>query len=125
MTPVARPADEVQADEWVGFPGGELEGKRPKAMCPACRDALKWEAAGGSGGPATVRQRRATRPLCFQCYRAELDRDRALRAAGVLDTASEARFQFQLPFEPVNRGRLEMLKVERAGARAVDREGVG
>ena len=23
------------ADDWVTFPGGELEGKRPKAVCPA------------------------------------------------------------------------------------------
>jgi hypothetical protein len=56
--------------------------------------------------------------VCFQCYRAELDRERALRAAGVLDTASEARFQSQLPFEPVNTPRLEMLKLERAEVRA-------
>jgi hypothetical protein len=56
--------------------------------------------------------------LCFQCYRADLDRHRALRAAGDLDTTSEERFQFQLPLEPVDRGRLERLKAERAGARA-------
>jgi hypothetical protein len=58
-----------------------------------------------------------TRPLCFQCYRTEIDRQRALRAAGRFDTGSEARFQAALPFEPVNRARLEMLKVERASAR--------
>jgi len=91
-------------DEWVGFPGGELEGKRPKALCPACREALRREASGPS------------RTLCFQCYRADLDRARALEAAGNLNTASAARFQFQLPFEPVNRPRLAMLKVERARA---------
>ena len=59
----------------------------------------------------------AGRTLCFQCYRAEIDRDRALKAAGELDTASVERFQTALPFEPVNRPRLEMLKVERATAR--------
>src|SRR5204863_1584947 len=64
-------------------------------------------------------------PLCFQCYRAELERERALRAAGELDTASEARFQFQLPLEPVNRARLDMLKVERATTRAAASEGLG
>jgi hypothetical protein len=63
--------------------------------------------------------------LCFQCYRAALDRERALRAAGDLDTASDARFQCQLPFEPVNTGRLGMLKVDRAGARAVMLQGAG
>ena len=26
--------------EWVTFKGGELEGKRPKALCPACRKQL-------------------------------------------------------------------------------------
>ena len=94
-------------DEWVGFPGGELEGKRPKAVCPTCREALS-----ASGLP------RPSRLLCFQCYRADLDRARALSAAGNLDTGSEARFQCQLPFEPVDRPRLQMLKAERAAARA-------
>jgi hypothetical protein len=61
-----------------------------------------------------------SRPLCFQCYRLELDRERALQTAGELDTASDARFQSQLPFEPVNRGRLEMLKVERSVARSAE-----
>jgi hypothetical protein len=38
----------------------------------------------------------------------------ALRAARNLHTASEARFQDTLPFEPVNRARLERLRTERA-----------
>ncbi len=88
------------AHEWVSFPGGELEGRRPRVRCAACRA-----------------RRRTDATLCFQCYRAELDRERALRAAGTLDTASEARLQQQLPFEPINEGRLAMLKVERAEAR--------
>jgi hypothetical protein len=94
-------------EEWVGFPGGELEGKRPKALCLTCREALR-----------ASRLSRPSRLLCFQCYRADLDRARALQAARNLDTASEARFQFQLPFEPVDRPRLQMLKVGRAAARA-------
>jgi len=126
---------EPATDEWVAFPGGELEGKRPKALCPACREALK-RAANGARGAFGARQelvlpgrqlseanwRRARmsgpRLLCFQCYRADLDRNRALRAAGDLDTASEERFHFQLPLEPVDRPRLERLKAERADARA-------
>ena len=96
--------------EWVTFPGGELEGKRPMAMCPACREALARSAQGRAGV-----QRRRT--LCFQCYRAELDRERALRAAGAIDTASVERFQSALPFEPIDRPRLEMLKAERTAAR--------
>jgi hypothetical protein len=60
---------------------------------------------------------RARRTLCFQCYRAEMDRDRALKAAGELDTASAERFQTALPFEPVNMPRLGMLKAERSTAR--------
>jgi len=101
------------AEDWVSFPGGELEGKRPKAVCPACRDAM-------SRGSA-----RTPRTLCFQCYRAELERERALRAAGNLDTASEARFQAQLPFEPVNRARLSALKAARTEARIEARLGAG
>ncbi len=56
--------------------------------------------------------------LCFECYRAGLERDRKLRAAAALDTASDARFQSAFPFEPVNDARLARLKVERAQARA-------
>jgi hypothetical protein len=85
---------------WVQFPGGELEGLRPRVMCPACRAR-----AGRTG------------TLCFQCYRAELDRERALKAAGELDTATEARFQCTLPFEPVNRPRLDRLRAERMAER--------
>ena len=98
----ARNHAKLLQDEWVSFPGGELEGRRPKVLCPACREALKREASGSRRHAPG----RPPRPLCFQCYRAELDRERALRAAGQLDTASEARFQAQLPFEPVNTRRL-------------------
>lgn len=106
--------------DWVAFPGGELEGKRPKALCPACRDALKRESA--SARPSAISR---PRPLCFQCYRAELDRERGLQVAGQLNTATEARFQAQLPFEPVNHGRLEMLKAERTSSRVASVQGIG
>ena len=106
MTGKQSPVPAQLADkEWVTFPGGELEGERPRAVCPACRAALK---AGRSP---------AARTLCFQCYRADLDRQRALRAAGDLDTASEARFQSQLPFEAVDVARLKTLKAARAEVR--------
>jgi hypothetical protein len=96
-------ADEITqtvGTEWVSFPGGELEGRRPRVRCPACRT-----------------RRRADATLCFQCYRANLDREHALRAAGRVSTASEARFQEQLPFEPIDEARLALLKAERAGTR--------
>ena len=109
-------------EEWVSFPGGELEGKRPKALCPTCRDALKREALALSGA---LRRSGRSRPLCFQCYRAELDRERALEAAGNLDTASEARFQCQLPLVPVNTARLAALKAERSESRASASVGIG
>jgi len=113
---------EPVADEWVSFPGGELEGKRPKALCPACREALKREAAFAldtrHAAPGTRHPARSARKtLCFACYRAEIDRQKAIAAAGQLDTASEARFQYQLPFEPVDRPRLDMLKSDRHAAR--------
>ena len=91
--------------EWSSFPGGELEGKRPKRVCPTCRQ-----------GPNTI---------CFRCFRAELDRERALCAAASLVTASEARFQFQLPLQPVNRARLARLKSDRAGDRSALASSVG
>jgi hypothetical protein len=107
-------------DEWAGFPGGELEGKRPRRLCSACRAALQAVV----GASATVPQSPA-KALCFQCYRADVERDRALKAAGALSTASEERFQSALPFEPVNRPRLEMLKAERGTARMTLQEGRG
>ena len=110
---------QIVDDEWIRFPGGELEGKRPKAMCAACRDQL--ERAEAAHAPTTAR----LRAICFQCYRAQLDRERALKAARDLDTASLARFQFGLPFEPVNTPRLAMLKAERATARATRQAGAG
>jgi hypothetical protein len=111
--------------EWITFPGGELEGKRPKALCAACRDALTHAALQPGRTSCSSRPFSSSRPLCFQCYRAEIERERALHAAGQLDTASEARFQSQLPFEPVNRGRLEVLKAERSTARVASVQGIG
>jgi hypothetical protein len=117
---------EVVTEEWVTFPGGELEGKRPKALCAACRDALKMagSTAGRSSGKAASAAARS-RLLCFDCYRADLARTRALQEAGELDTASVARFQTQLPFEPVNQPRLDSLKAARAAARDADGQGIG
>jgi hypothetical protein len=86
-------------------------------LCAGCREALKRAAAAA--------ERYEPRALCFQCYRAELDRERALQAAGELDTASVDRFQTALPFEPVNQLRLTMLKAERTTARESARQGVG
>ena len=113
--------NQVVTDEWVTFPGGELEGKRPKVLCAACREALTREAA----TYGTFWTARRSRLLCFACYRADLARTRALKEATELDTASDARFQTQLPFEPVNQARLDMLKAERAGARAAASQGIG
>jgi hypothetical protein len=118
---------QVTEYQWVTFPGGELEGRRPKALCSECRECLCHAAAtGGAWAPkhqSTHAPKHLSRPLCFQCYRAEIKRERALKSAGELDTASVERFQSALPFEPVNGSRLEMLKVERAASRAVMAEG--
>ncbi len=124
----------VAASDWVPFAGGELEGQRPRALCPTCRDRLSREANSRRSAdaglgllarqarrdlahPADRRSASAARPLCFQCYRADLERLRTLKAAGQLDTASDDRFQEALPLEPVNRGRLNRLKLEHRAAR--------
>jgi hypothetical protein len=109
-------------EEWVVFPGGELEGRRPRGLCPDCRKRLTRDAGARAPGRTSASPRR---PLCFRCYRAELDRARALKAAGEIETASEARFQSALPFEPVNETRLAFLKVERMAARTATRAGAG
>src|SRR6266516_2930662 len=98
----------------MSFPGGELEGQRPRSLCPACRDDLN-RAAGAErsswpiGGSSTSR----ARTLCFQCYRADIEHNRALSAAGQLNTATTERFQGQLPFESVDTSRLQMSEAER------------
>ena len=111
---MAQEYGQLAQDEWVSFPGGELEGRRPKARCAACREDLK------RGIPS-----RPSRLLCFQCYRTDLDRQRGIAAAGQLDTSSEARFQYQLPLEPVHRSRLDSLKAARADARIASVHGIG
>lgn len=94
-------ADQIPDHDWMPLPGGELEAPRPKTLCPSCRAKL------GAG------IKPAGRTLCFACYRADIERNRRLKRAGELDTASEARFQFALPFEPVNQARLAVLRAER------------
>jgi hypothetical protein len=101
---------QATGNEWVSFPGGELEGRWPRVRCAACRARRRADG------------RRADATLCFQCYRATLDRDRALRAAGRVSTASEARFQEQLPFEPIDEARLALLKADRDAGRTADRD---
>jgi hypothetical protein len=119
-------------NEWMTFPGGELEGQRPRRLCPSCRRKLQLDmaqpfraaSAGAKLRPGATSET-PRQPLCFGCYRLELDREKALKAAGALDTASEARFQDTLPLEPVNIQRLRALKVERAVERSAMRAGAG
>ena len=110
--------------------------------CPVCRERLQRVTAGQSAD--------AIRPvaLCFQCYRKELDRERALREAdglaadcacgpreqpgplrgeesGAPRALENARWQWLLPFEPVDKARLERLKADRATARATMMLGAG
>lgn len=104
--------------DWTPFPGGELEGPRSKVRCPECRAK--------AGQPSTETPVPVGKPaLCFQCYRAGVEADRKIKAAGELNTASEARFQAALPFEPVNVARLAGLKVQREEARLKARAGAG
>jgi hypothetical protein len=61
--------------------------------------------------------------VCFECYKADARRRRAFEKAAAIETGSEARFQGGLPFEAVDRPRLERLKIERAASRR--QSGVG
>jgi hypothetical protein len=108
--------------DWLALPGGELEAPRPKTLCSACRERLK-DAAGRGARPEPESDRAKT--LCFRCYRTQLESDRRLKAAAELNTASEARFQSSLPFEPVNRARLNQLRAARQAAREDERQGAG
>jgi hypothetical protein len=98
-------------NEWVALPGGELEGRRPKTLCGPCR------VRNAAGAPP--------RAICFECFRADRKRDASIKAAATFEAVSEARFQDGLPFEPVNRPRLERLKAERVRVRRQARVGIG
>ena len=115
-------ASEVVDSEWVGFPGGELEGRRPRVLCPACRAKRPAHPERRTPHPecGTPHQ-----PLCFACYRASLERDRAIKAASALDTGTDARFQYVLPLEPVNRARLDGLRTVRESQRVQEQTGNG
>jgi hypothetical protein len=108
--------------DWVTFPGGELEGERPNAMCTRCRERafsanrVDSTSVFPSSLPA-LPDRPA--PLCFQCYRLELERQRRARAASELQAMSEERLQFLLPLEAVDQPRLTMLRAELAQGREV------
>lgn len=104
-------ANELVENEWVTLPGGELEGRRPKALCGPCRVRK------AAGAPP--------RAICFECYRADRRREEAFKAAGEFEASSDARFQDGLPFEPVNLPRLHRLKAERVEARRQARAGLG
>jgi|SRR6266853_967289 len=107
----ASPTSEVVGGEWVPLPGGELEGKRPIALCGPCRMRR-----------AIGAERRA---VCFECYRADARRQRGFERAASFDAVSESRLQSGLPFEPVDRPRLARLKAARAESRQQLRVGVG
>src|SRR5262245_3439387 len=111
------PGSQVIDKEWLSLPGGELQAPRPSVLCPACRTKLKDRLSKPSDT--------ANRPACFACYRATIERERRLRAAGELNTASMARFQSALPFEPVNEARLSRLRSDRETSRVASRQGTG
>lgn len=119
--------------EWVTLPGGELEAPRPRVQttsavrgalgqrattCLACRERRQGVSGAEASSPAA-------QPLCFACYRLGIERDLKLRAARDVHAASEAQFQVSLPFEPVNRARLNQLRAARSEARAAERSGPG
>jgi hypothetical protein len=93
-------------------------------MCPACR-LRAFRASARQGRASRVSSPEPRVPICFQCYRVDQARERALQSARSLNTASEARFQDSRPFEPVNRARLAYLRAERSAARAALKSGAG
>ena len=69
----------IVEQEWLAFPGGELEARRPRALCSRCREALQDRLDRPSSGSAS------NRSICFDCYRADLNRERALFVLGKID----------------------------------------
>jgi hypothetical protein len=113
-------ATQVIDKEWVTFPGGELQAPRPTVLCRQCRLKLQGNVSNPSN-PSIP----SNPLLCFACYRASMERERALKAAGDLNTASDERFQWSLPFVAVNESRLARLRAERATSRIAAQAGVG
>ena len=99
--------------EWVPFSGGNLEARRPQALCAPCAAKRR---RGTRAGLLAGAARSRNAPLCFECFRTGLERERALMSARDIHTASEARFRYLLPFEPVNHERLERIRAERTKA---------
>jgi len=116
-------ASQIVDKDWVSFPGGELLAPRPTVLCQACRSKLQARAS-RRPNPSNL-SNPSNQPVCFACYRASIERERALKAAGELNTASVERFQSSLPFEPINRSRLARLRTERTDARVAQRTGTG
>jgi hypothetical protein len=106
--------------EWLSLPGDELQAPRPSVLCPACRARLQANLSNASN-----LSNPENRPACFACYRATIERERALKAAGELNTASVERFQWALPLEPVNQSRLARLQSDRETSRLASRKGIG
>src|SRR5215471_17386933 len=106
----------VADQDWISFPGGELEGRRPKTLCGRCRAALSAKVQGRAESSATPF-------VCFDCYKADQERERRLKAATEFVADSDEHFQSVLPLEPVNQARLARLRVERTQARVEARSG--
>jgi hypothetical protein len=106
--------------EWLSLPGGELQAPRPSVLCRACRTKMQANIS----NPSNL-SNPSNRPACFACYRATIERERALKAAGELNTASVERFQSALPLEPVNQSRLARLRSDRETSRVASRVGIG
>ena len=113
--------------EWVNLPGGELQAPRPTVLCRACRLKVQAHVSSNRSNPSKLSNdsNPSSQPLCFACYCASVERERALKAAGELNTASNERFQSSLPFEAVNHSRLARLRAERDASRIAAREGMG
>jgi hypothetical protein len=96
----------TRQETWGLFAGGELEGPRPRLRCAACR------------AQRSTSQRASAGTLCFECYRAQLNRERALRRAVAEDPSAEGRrFSESGHHAPVQVGRLLQLKAVRQRAR--------
>ena len=111
------------------FQAASWKGSGPRCMCPACRLRAFRASASQGRAPRTRRaspESRAPSPESRSVFSATASTRRAsgrCSAARNLNTASEARFQDSLPFEPVNRARLERLRAERSTARAALKSG--
>ena len=114
---------QVVDPEWVPLSGGDLEARRPRAMCPACTAKAHRRLSVARLLPCVPRVRNP--PPALSVFGLGWRAERALIAARDAPSVSVAGFQDVLPLEPVRSRELERLRMARVSIRTTAEFGAG